>query len=279
MSRAPFNFIKVLSLLALVSFYILINTACAELIMSAPPREKPDVGESYYAPIAKSLSEVIGERIVYKHPETWHNYTQSMRAGKYDIVFDGPHFAAWRMTNVNHVPVARLPGHLGFVIMAKKDNNKVNNMNDLVAKKICGLASPNLGTMVVFETFQNPVIQPEIIIVKGGMKKVMKNFIKGECEFAVVRDTIYNGLPDDVKKQIKIIVRSSPMPNQTITVSKKLDANKRARISNFILSDDGALSAANLLNRFSKKRKFFVPSKISEYNGLENLLQGVVYGW
>jgi len=259
--------------------FLVISTASAELLLSAPPREKPDVGESYYAPIAKRLSEVLGEPVVYRHPETWHNYARSMREGKYDIVFDGPHFAAWRMNNVNHTPVARLPGELGFVIMAKSDNKKVNSVNDLVAKKICGLASPNLGTMVVFAIFDNPVIQPEIVIVSGGMKAVMKKFLNGECEYAVVRDTIFNALPDKTKKDIKIIVHSKPLPNQTITVSKKLDAGKRDKISNFILSNDGALSASNLLNRFSKKKKYFVRAEVSEYTNLEGLLQGVVYGW
>jgi len=258
---------------------LFLSTASAELILSAPPREKPDVGESYYAPIAKSLSKILGELVVYKHPKSWHNYTKSMQSGKYDIVFDGPHFAAWRMSNANHTPVARLPGHLGFVIMAKKDNTKANKIKDLVSKQICGLASPNLGTMVVFSIFDNPVNQPDIKIVKGGMKKVMKKFLAGECEYAVVRDTIYKNLPDNAKKDIKVIVHSAPMPNQTITVTKKLDPGKRAKISSFMVSNDGAISASNLLNRFSKKNKFFIPVKMSEYSELEFLLQGVVYGW
>ena len=279
MTRASIYCFKTFGSLILISNYLFLSTASAELILSAPPREKPDVGESYYAPIAKSLSQILGEPVVYRHPKSWHNYTKSMQAGKYDIVFDGPHFAAWRMSNVNHTPVARLPGHLGFVIMAKKDNTKVNTIEDLVAKKICGLASPNLGTMVVFSIFNNPVIQPNIKIVKGGMKKVMEKFLAGECEYAVVRDTVYKNLPDHAKKDIKIIVYSAPMPNQTITVTNKLDADKRAKISSFMVSNDGAISASNLLTRFSKKKKYFIPVKTSEYVELELLLQGVVYGW
>lgn len=279
MSRTLLNFLKPFSLVAVTAMYFLLSTASAELILSAPPREKPDVGESYYGPIAKRLSEIIGERVVYKHPKTWHNYTHSMRTGKYDIVFDGPHFAAWRMNNVHHIPVARLPGHLGFILMAKKDDTKVNTINDLVAKRICGLASPNLGTMVVFAIFDNPVIQPEIVIVKGGMKTVMKKFLSGECKYAVVRDTVYNNLPAEVKKGIKVIVHSNPLPNQTITVTDKLDAAKRVKIADFILSNEGALTASNLLNRFSKKKKFFIPVSVSEYSQLDNLLEGVVFGW
>ncbi|MEJ2181734.1 MAG: PhnD/SsuA/transferrin family substrate-binding protein [Gammaproteobacteria bacterium] len=279
MTRASISYFNIFGSLVLITKYLFLSTASAELILSAPPREKPDVGESYYAPIAKSLSKILGEPVVYRHPKSWHNYTKSMQAGKYDIVFDGPHFAAWRMSNTNHTAVARLPGHLGFVIMAKKDNAKVNKIEDLVAKKICGLASPNLGTMVVFSIFNNPVIQPDIKIVKGGMKKVMDKFLAGECEYAVVRDTVYKNLPDQAKKDIKIIVHSTPMPNQTITVTKKLDPDKRAKISSFMVSNDGAISASNLLNRFSKKKKYFIPVKTSEYVELEFLLQGVVYGW
>ena len=255
------------------------GVASAGLVLTAPPREKPEAGESFYAPIAKQLSAVLGEPVTYRHPGNWHTYSRDMRQGKYDIVFDGPHFAAWRIKNTNHVPVARLPGSLRFVILAHADDDKVNSLRDLVDKSVCGLASPNLGTVLVHSVFHNPVIQPEIRIVKGGMKVVMKKFFAGDCKYAVVRDKMFFGQPAEKQKLAKIIVHSQPLPNQTITVNARIKNDKIRKIRNYMISEAGAKTANQLLTRFSKKKKYFIKADITEFQDLESLLQGVVYGW
>ncbi|MFV2059020.1 MAG: PhnD/SsuA/transferrin family substrate-binding protein, partial [Thiohalomonadales bacterium] len=123
------------------------SIACAEIVLTAPPRETESAGKKDYEPIAQQLSELLGERVVYRHPDNWTDYAKDMRSGKYDIVFDGPHFAAWRIANVGHIPLARLSGYLQFYVIAYKDDNELTEMKDLLAKSFCGLASPNLGTM------------------------------------------------------------------------------------------------------------------------------------
>jgi len=251
----------------------------AKLVLSAPPRETLQDGEKYYAPIAKYLSKVLREEVVYEHPVNWTNYTRDMRAGKYDIVFDGPHFVAWRMKHVKHIPIARLAGTLDFMVLAKKTDKKVNSMRDLIGKSICGLASPNLGTVSAFAMYNNPVIQPDIKIISGGMKTVMKKFLQGECQYAVVRDKLYKKLPTDTKKLLKIVAKSQPVPNQTISVSTKITQLKRDKIAATLTSEQGAAVADLLLTRFSKKKKYFIPAKVHEFNGLEDLLEGVVWGW
>ena len=255
------------------------SVANASIILSAPPRETIKDGEKFYAPIAKHLSLILGEKVVYEHPKNWTEYTRNMRDGKYDIVFDGPHFVAWRMKHVNHVPVARLDGTLDFFILAKKSDTKANSMRDLVGQSICGLASPNLGTVSAFALFENPVIQPEITIIKGGMKTVMQKFLSGECHYAIVRDKVYKKLPQEKKDIIKIIAKSKSFPNQAISVSTKITKLNRDKIVAALTSPQGAQAADKLLDRFSKKNKYFIPAKDREFDNLENLLEGVVWGW
>ena len=255
------------------------SAAQTKLILSAPPRETPQAGQEQYGVIAKELSKVLGMEVVYEHPGNWTNYAALMRAGKYDILFDGPHFAAWRMKHVNHVPVVRLPGALKFLILAHAENNQIKSLRDLIGKNICGLASPNLGTMAVFALYENPVIQPEIKVIKGGMKNVLQAFLRGECEAAVVRDKVYLSLPQEKKDLIKIIDKSEDMPNQTITVSTKISVYNRDKIQKFLVSKEGAKTAEKLLGIYSRNNKIFLPADINEYMGLEKLIEGVVYGW
>jgi len=251
----------------------------AELIFSAPPREKPDIGQNIYGPIAESLSVMLGEKVTYKHPRDWLSYSMKMRRGDYDLIFDGPQFASWRMTHIQHVPLVRLKGHLGFFIITKKDSG-LNNIQDLIAKKICGLASPNLATISMLRQFKNPVRQPLFVETKGGMKGVFNKLKSGKCVAAVMRDGFFkNKLPDDVRAQYKIIWKSIRMPNQTITASKKIPAQLREQIVASLTTEKGAKGASSLFKRFSKKSKQFIVSKETEYNELNMLLEGVVWGW
>ena len=252
----------------------------ADLILSAPPRENEKSGSEDYEPIAQLMSQVLGTKVIYKHPRNWTEYAAEMRAGGYDFVFDGPHFAAWRMKNVQHVPLVRLSGSLGFVVVAKSNDTGVKTLRDLLGKSICSLASPNLGAVSVFSLYDNPVYQPEFVNIKGGMPNVLKTFMASDqCRAAVLRDEFYNALTDEKKKQLKVLANSPSMPNQTLTVSSKINPEDRARLEKALTSAQGASAGDQLLERFSKKQKFFIPAKPEEYNNLERLLEGVVFGW
>ena len=265
-------------LLAFLLLIIFTNTVHAELIFTAPPRENADKANMIYGPLAEQLSNIIGERVIYEQPRGWFDYARNMRDGKYDIVFDGPHFAAWRVKNLNHIPIATFPGHLNFMLIARKADKSISTIRDLTGKKICGLLSPNLGTNLVYSSYKNPVLQPIIYEIKGGMKQVYQAFKERKCEAAILRDAAYFRLPKKEKAQIKILMKTKPLPNQTITVSARLKDNA-SKIANFIMSRDGAIAADNILSRYSKKNKHFEKASVQEYSGIEELLEGVVFGW
>jgi len=265
--------------LTLFTLLIVCTNASADLIFSAPPREPVERGQKVYGTIADKLSEILHKKIVYEHPANWTEYTRNMRANKYDIIFDGPHFVAWRMKHLHHTPVVKLPGTLGFVIIAKDTDYKANSLTDLIGKSLCGIASPNLGTMVAYSIFNNPVIQPEIHVVKGGPREVLKSFLKGECHYAVLFDKFFKNVPPEKRKHTKIIATSDQLPNQTISVSTKFSEEDIKKISDYLTSSAGSNTGKELLNFYSKKNPKFVVAHSADYDGLENLLEGVVFGW
>ena len=251
----------------------------ADLIFSAPPREKQDVGENTYGPLAESIGQLLGEKVIYQHPKDWLTYSRKIRKGDYDLVFDGPQFASWRMVHIQHQPLVRLKGNLEFYIYTKKESD-ITDINSLVAKKICGLASPNLATVAMFKEFTNPVRQPIFIENKGGFKGVYNAFKEAKCDAALTRSNFYkNKMSDEDRAGLKIIWKSKLMPNQTITASEKIPVQKREQIIAALTSDKGASGAANLFKRFSKKSTRFITTKPEEYEGLNYLLEGVVWGW
>jgi ABC-type phosphate/phosphonate transport system substrate-binding protein len=268
---------KNLFIIFICVFLVALN-ANADFILSAPPREKPNKGVETYEPIASYLSEILGERVVYEHPKHWTEYANNMRAGKYDFVFDGPHFSAWRIKHLDHVPLVRLPGNLQFYIVVNAEDS-AKNMMDLLGSEICGLASPHLGTMSVFALYKNPVVQPYIRVIHGNLKKVYQAFKKGQCRAAVVRDFIYKKLPEDERQALRIVGKSKPLPNQTITVSRRLSDRQRSLIVSALTSKAGAVAGGNLLKRFSKRNPVFIAAEYAEYEGSEKLIEDVVWGW
>ncbi|MBL1278255.1 MAG: PhnD/SsuA/transferrin family substrate-binding protein [Ectothiorhodospiraceae bacterium] len=191
-------------------------------------------------------------------------YSMNMQKGKYDIVFDGPHLTAWRIHNVNHIPVVRLDGTLTFYVLAKKDNAFAKSLCAILGKPVCALASPNLGTVSIFAMYNNPVIHPEIRIIEGGMRKVMKKFMAGDCDYAVVRDKLYKKLPPEKQALIKILGKSQSTPNQSLSVTTKIPKEKRNAIIKAFTSIEGTQVADKLLSRFSKKKNTL--SKLTSLN-------------
>jgi ABC-type phosphate/phosphonate transport system substrate-binding protein len=262
----------------LLAFFAISSQSVADLILSAPPRENPTQGKKLYEPIAEKLTEILGEKVVYEQPKSWADYTNKMRDGYYDIIFDGPHFVAWRQKNLKHTPVASLPGTLEFYIITDKDNKQLNTARDLIGKRICGMPSPHLATDLVFDLFKNPVLQPTIYEVKGGQRASFQAFKDGKCVATIFRSTLFKKLPDEERKSLKVVAKTRTLPNQTISVSQRLQKQANA-IADFLVSKDGAITANNLLSRYSGRKKQFIKANPQKFVDAADILEGVVWGW
>ena len=110
------------------------------------------------------------------------------------------------------------------------------------------------------------------------MKEVYKSFKNGQCRAAILRNENYQNLPDSEKAGVKIIAKTKSLPNQTITISKRLEKNAQ-QIADFMVSQEGAVAAQGLLTRYSKSAPYFETTSSDRYDGIEDLLEGVVWGW
>ncbi len=269
-----------------IAFFIIMVSAvqsvtARDIVLTAPPRESAEKGRKIYGPIAKYLSEVLGKKVIYVHPGNWMVYQREMRNDRYDIIFDGPHFIAWRQQHLGHEPLLKLPGKLQFMLVTGKENGtKYEDPDSLIGKRICGISPPNLSTLSVLDYFRNPVRQPMIRGVRGGMGKVYASLEKNRCEAAVLRTTFYQKkLNAGEREKLVSLYTTYPMPNQGITASIRLSEDEKNRIRQALLRGDGLAASKGLLNRFSGKTKKFVPVKANEYAGYNKLLEGVILGW
>jgi ABC-type phosphate/phosphonate transport system substrate-binding protein len=257
---------------------IIAQSAQAELIFSAPPRETEERAKEIYEPFAEGLSETLGTKVVYEYPNNFLNYGNRMRAGDFDIVFDAGHFVSWRVEHTDHKVIAKLPGSLFFYVVTLSED--INSTEDLISRKVCTPSPPNLGAVTLLSQFKNPVRQPMLISVEGGFLGAAKSMKKGKCEAAVLRNNVYkNKISDEDRSKFRIVYKSRPIPNQAITAGPNISDSDRAKLAAALTTNKGAMFAGKLLNRFAKKSNHFEKSTGEEYTYLSLLLEGVVWGW
>jgi hypothetical protein len=230
--------------------------------------------------LAEHLSKLLGEKVIYQYPNNWLQYQRDLRKGLYDIVFDGPHFVSWRMAHLDHEVLVKLPGELEFVVVVKKDDVTINKVNDLIGKRICAIPPPNLATLTVIDLFHNPVRQPVIWGVGGGYKKVYNSFKKGTCVAAVFRSTFYkNKLTKEQRSITRILHKSRGLPNQAITVGKKVGLKDKQKIIRSLTLGSGKRASQSIAKRFGGAKSAFITASQKEYKKHTELLEGVVFGW
>ena len=238
------------------------------ITLSAPPRDSEEEGRRRFEPVAEYLSKAIGKKIVYRHPGTWGVYQGEMQKGSYDIVFDGPHFNGWRMDRLQHAVLAKVPGDFSQAVFVPKDSS-ITTMKALIGRTICAHAPPNLGTLVVQRTFDNPSRQPAIVVIEG-YKNIYQALIDGKCKAAV--------LPTNLLKQFdsngatRIVYQSTSLPNQAFSAGPRLSEVERARLSAALLAPEAEAPTAKLREVYTGG-KAFVAASNTEYAGLGDYLK------
>ncbi len=248
-------------------------------VFSAPPRETAEDGRQDYGPIAAFLTKATGSRFTYRHADNWLSYMKDMREGKYDLLFDGPHFVSWRVARLGHSPLVRLPGNLDFVIVARNDDEVVFDLTDLAGHKVCAHAPPNLATLTLQRQFTNPVRQPQIFEVNGFMN-IFAELLKGNCRGAAIPADLYATLNNgDTKGVTRILYLSEPLPRQAISAGPRIPENIQSVIRATLLSPRGLVATKRLRERFADG-KYMVATDKDEYQGFATLLNNLYgFGW
>lgn len=253
----------------------------ATLILTGPPRESPQEGKKLYGPLARHIGDLTGHKVVYKHPGNWLKYQRDMKRGKFDIVFDGPHFASWRIKHLNHTAVAKLPGTLQFHLVAMAANDRINIPRDMGAKKVCVIPPPNLSALLMLSRLDQDTREPVIKPARGGMKSVYKGLKSGKCETAMLRSFFYDKkLNAQQRSELKFIYSSPILPNQVITVGTRIKGADLKKITDSLTRGEGVIASQNIVKRFiGKQANALVEVQKNEYTGYSVLLEDVVMGW
>jgi len=242
-----------------------------ELVLSAAPREDDAEAETIYGPVAEYLSTVLGKKVVFKHAGNWGVYQGLMQKGAYDIVFDGPHFNSWRVDRVQHNVLAKVPGEHVFVVLVKKDNDKIRELKQLAGRTICGHAPPNLGTLTALNEFDNPARQP-IIVNIDGWKHIYQGMLAGKCVAAAIPLKKLEQFEKDSGRQAKIVFRGATLPDNALSAGPRLSLQDQEKITRALLTPEGEKATMKLREKYAAGRPFTAASN-KEFAGLGTYLK------
>jgi ABC-type phosphate/phosphonate transport system substrate-binding protein len=232
-----------------------------EYTFSSPPREKTADGTDFYQPIAELLTKATGKQFIYRNPDNWLAYQAAMRKGAYDVIFDGPHFVSWRIQQMGHVPLLKLPQPLVWVVITKQ-GSRFTSIKELAGRGVCVHASPNFGTLTLLSLFDNPARQPHMIEIKG-WDNAYKGVADGKCEATILPLANYKK-SDPEQKVAKIIHQHQPYPNQAFTHGPRINSTMHDKILRALMSEEGKLATKGLREKFGKGEDL-VPAKKEEY--------------
>jgi len=247
-----------------------VDSNTGEIVFSAPPRETPSVGEKRYQPIASYLSKVLGRKVVYKYPGNWGSYRTEMLNGKYDLVFDGPHFNSYRVERMHHNILAKIPVQHQFVIITHKKNRGITDVQQMAGRTFCTHAPPNLGTLSLLSHFRNPARQPAIINTKG-WKNIYRGVVSGRCEGGIL--PLANLLQyDEKEKYVRVIYKDRAIPNQAFSAGPRLSKAEQQRVASALVSDSAKTPTAELRRAYQAGNSF-APASNAEYSGISEYLK------
>lgn len=241
----------------------------AEIVFGTAPTHSEAETQRIYRPLLAHLSEAAGEPVVLKTARNFVDYTTQMRQGSYDLLFDGPHFVAWRLRQLGHEPLARLPGQIQVVVATSADAG-YSSLEQLAGKRVCAFASPNMLTMAFMSQFDNPSRQPNMVRVQG-FGAMFKCLREGRGEAAVLREKVWQKSDQTGLRLLHKLPRT--YPERTFSIAKTVPAASREAIRAALLTDAGREAAREVLERF--KRDGFVPAPDADYDGLDILLRPV----
>ena len=243
------------------------------IVLGAPPRDSAEEGNKRFGPIAAFLSQVIGRKVVYKHPITWGGYQADMQNGAYDLLFDGPHFVSWRIENLRHNALVKLPGEPLYVVgFVRSDNTRVRNIQQLVGQSVCAHAPPNLGTLTLLRAFDNPSRQPMVVTTEG-FGKIYTGVLEGKCVAGIVPKKNLL-MKDKVAKSTRVIFEHSPFPEQALTAGPRLSIDEQAEIAVALMSSAVQAAFPDFREAYALNGSF-VRARNSEYAGFGSYLKPV----
>lgn len=198
------------------------------ITFAVQPILERDATIRFYRPLVDYLRKETGLDIEFKASINFLTYWQKTRRGDFDLVLDAAHFTAYRMTQLDYQPIAKVPGTVTYSLITTPDL-LIFEADELIGKHVASAAPPSLGMVRLQEMFSNPLREP-VIKESPSAENAIKMLESGQVVAAMVPTPLLNNYPD-----FNVVATTQPAPHVTFSVAPGVSAENRDKLKKALL--------------------------------------------
>lgn len=261
------------TLAGLLSMTAASSILAAEYRFTPEPAYAPEAAEEIYKPLLEYLSKATGEKFVLTPSANYSTYWRNiLKPDQTDFSFDEAHFADYRISHLQFIPLARKSAASTYTLLATGDFEG-EKPNDLLSSRVASMPAPSLGYAVLMQIFSDPVQQPVIRSSTASWRDCLDMLNGGEAEATIFPTWMLEtfGNPSFVT-----LYTSREFAGPAILASPSVPEDVRNKVREALLNAEDSPELAELLLELGISK--LVPATAKDYQDEQKMLSGF-YGY
>ena len=241
----------------------------AEYRFTVEPVYAPDAAAEIYKPLLDYLARETGEKFVLVAPANYGSYWRNILQTPTDFSYDEAHFADYRITRSQFVPLVRTAESTSYTLVVNADFE--GTKSSLHGRAIVTMPAPSLGYALLAQFYPNPVEQPQFMSSARSWRDGVQILFGGEAEAAIVPTWLKETYPS-----VKALQTSRTYSGPAVLAAPGIPVDVRNKVAEALLRLGDAPELAELLLELGISK--FVPASAKDYSGDRTILGGF-YGY
>lgn len=219
-----------------------------------------------YGPLISYLNRSTGHRFQLRTAPNFNQHWRDIRAGaRADFVFEEGHFFDYRNKRSGFVGLARTQENSTYVIAVADPEIADEGRDGVVGRTVASIGGPNLGYVLVFSDFRNPLAQPEIRSISTKWSDGPDLVFAGDAEGTLVPAYLAAENP-----ALMEVWRSQELPGRVFSAAPSVPEDVRRSVREALLKLHEDADAYAVVTELRTERMIAVDR--AAYDGMERLL-------
>jgi len=164
----------------------------------------------------------------------WHPYQHGIRQGRPGIYLAAPHFAAWLVNKHQFEPTLMLSETLQYVIVARRADLDIFEVNDLASKTVCTGPTMDLSFLLVRESMTRSLLSAETKRVEDVAKKMQTD--DKRCDAFSLSEHLFKNYELEQSFKFIRLQQSAKYSNYAYLFHPSVSKRTKAALRKFLLS-------------------------------------------
>ncbi len=252
--------------IAVFASLLALPASAANYTLTVEPSYPADQAADVYRPLIAYLNRTTGHRFTLRTAPNYNQHWRELRDGtKTDFVFEEGHFFDYRRKRSGAVALVRTQENSSFAIAVADPTIAEEGREGIVGRTVASLGAPNLGYVLVFDSFRNPLAQPELRSISSKWSDGPDLVFAGDVEAALLPGYLASENP-----ALTEIWRSTEVAGRVISAAPTIPQDVRQKVIEALLKLHDDQEAFAVMNELRTER--FVDVDPAAYDGMERLL-------